>query len=462
MAMTLKFVDQPVATPATLFDLNDKIDAAIDMGQTFDISPPPLKKSVSGNNMQDGGQLTAAAYQNRILQFDVQLGPQGAHSVSQKEQLLTELTMELSKPSNLLMYKASPTSAPIFFQTIRSDSYVVNSGGGSRKGWNLRCQVEALPFGLGVRHSIVNGVTITNDPASGTNPARLDITGVKGDAPAPAFINLGASFGATSYFIFSQRTRDTTITPFVQAESGTLGTDTTLPGNDAAFSGAGSNYARTSFTTATMTTRLTLTIPTQSKGTYRIFARIRNNTATTTYQVQTNFPGTSSFSGPIVEFSLTSGAISVIDLGLFDFPFPAAAPSQFGYSRLAASSYPAQTMQIQAARTSGTGTLDFDYLYFMPADERLLTIQGVAALGRIIIDGPNERAYGMSSGSDPFGVTRVLDNAGALVPSFGGFPNLVPGVTNRWFMMRAKNHVITNTYVISVDYWPQYRVVALP
>lgn len=460
MTVTWQFVDQPVTTPAILLDMNDKSDyALVNLDETFDISPPVLQKSVSRNNLTDGGFLTAASYPNRILQFDVAIGPVGGMSVSTKETLLNELTMELSKPDNLIKYQADVSSAPIFFKTIRSDSYVLKNRGGSRKFWNVHCEVEAQPFGIGLRQNVLSSAVITNNPASGTNPARIDLTGIKGDSPAPAFINLGSAFGATSYFIISQRTRDTTITPFVQAESGTLGTDATLPGNDAAFSGSGSNYVRVGFTTATLATRVTVTIPTTSKGTYRVFARVRNNTATTTYQIQTDLGGVS---GPLTEFTLASAAISVLDLGLFDFPYPAPTPPSFGHSGLTATSYPAQTMGIQAARTTGTGTLDIDYLYFMPADERLLTVQGVNALGRIIIDGPMNKSYGMTQASDPFGATRVPDSAGSLVTMFGGVPILVPGVTNRWFIMRAKNHVITNTYQLSVDYWPQYRVVALP
>jgi hypothetical protein len=458
MPVTWKFVDTPVTTPATLFDMNDKLDCALDMGAGFDISPPELKKSVSKSNMRDGGQLTASYYENRVLQFSVGLLPS---STASKEQLLTELNQELAKSNNLIMYKSDSASVPVFFRTVRSDNYKFVNRGGSRKIWNVDCAVEAEPFAIGVRQTPLNAVTITNNPASGANPGRIDISGITGDSPSPAFLNIGTNLTAATYFILSQETRSPTIVPFVQAESGTLGTDTTLPGADAAMSGGGSSYARTNFATnSDMATRLTLTTPVTVAGTYRVFARVRGQTATGTYKVRINFPNVN-VAGQPAEFTLSSGVFHIIDLGLFDFPTPAMYPDMIGYSNLTGT-HVTQTILIQAQRTSVSGSLDFDYFYLMPGNERMCTFQTPAAIGRLIVDGANEIAYGMTSGSSPFGGTRIIDNQQAIIPLHGGVPQLVPGVTNRWFIMQGMTTAISNTFSLTVDYWPRWRQVAIP
>lgn len=465
MAITWKFVDSPVSTPAVLLDMNDKLDFALNMGKDFDVSPPTLRKSSSTNSMADGARLTAASFDNRFLKFTVAIDPMGAKTVQQKELLLTELNMELAKPENLIMYKPDVNSQPVFFQTVRSDAYVLDHRGGSKKSWDVACEVEAQPFAIGIRQSPVVNVTITNDPASGTNPQKLDITGIKGDVPAPAFIRMGTSFGALGQWVFAQKTDNATAlgTVFVQAESGTQGTDTTTQANDTSYSGAGNNFSRTTFATnANLTTRLTLTIPQTIRGTYRVYARLRTGTGTNNYTIQAAYPGTDRFFGPALDIESSAQNFGLYDLGLMDFPFPSPVPPQFGYSRLTGTSYPSQNIEILAARSSGTGNLDFDYIYFMPADERMCQFSNTSGVGFIVIDGAQEKAYGMTSASDPFGATRIPDSQGGVVVLYSVPPQLVPGVTNRWFMLRGGTSAVTNTWALWVDYWPQWRVVATP
>lgn len=465
MAITWKFVDSPVTTPATLLDMNDKVDFALDMDRDFDVSPPVLKKSNSSNSMADGARLTSAAFQNRILKFTTAIDPMGAKTVPQKEQLLTELNMELAKPENLIMYQPSPASEKVFFQTVRSDAYVLDHRGGSKKAWRVQCEVEAQPFAIGIRQSPIVNATITNDPATGTNPQKLDITGIKGDATAPAFIRMGTSFGAQGQWIFAQKTDNATAlaTAFVQAEAGTQGTDTTTQANDVLYSGAGNNFSRTTFATnANLTARLTLTIPHTIRGTYRVYVRIRTGTGTNNYTLQAAYPGANRFFGPSTDVESSAQGFQIVDLGLMDFPFPSPTPPQFGYSRLTGSSYPSQNIEIHSARSSGAGNLDIDYVYFMPADERMCQFSNLAAVGFIVLDGAQEKAYGMTSASDPFGATRVPDSGGGIVVLYGSVLQLVPGVTNRWFLVRAGTAAVTNTWNLWVDYWPQWRVVATP
>lgn len=464
MVSVWKFVDQPVASPTVLLDMNDG-GTWRTLSDGFDISPPPLKRSIAQNAMTDGGLVTSAAYDLRELKFQLVLS--GASEDARNAQLKA-LEAELYKPSNLLMFQASGGSFPVFFRTLRSDSFALNREY-APTAWLVSCDVLAEPFALGIRHDITAGAVITNDPASGTNPGRLDITGVRGDSPAPAFVRVALGSGTFPTFFWSQRTANnpTSLTVFAQAEAGTLGTDTTVQANDTNMSGSGSNYVRTSFSTSSsLVTRLTVTAPTASdpaalRGRYRVLVKIRMSASGSNFTMRyvQNPSGTNSTSGQQISFD-SSAAITTVDLGVIEFPGPGATPVTIGYSGLPAG-YATQQLAIQVGRNSGTATLDMDYVFLLPADERAAQFRrsNWAAGSYLCIDGPNEMAYGMASGTSPFGATRTVDNNGALSSYFGGWPMLVPGVTNRWYALIGPQAAsATSTWDIS--YWPRWREVA--
>jgi hypothetical protein len=449
-----RFVAEPTAVPAVLLDLNDG-------GQwrtlDYDVSPPPLRRTIAASSMRDGGIVTSASYELRELPFTVQLG---AATEDGRNQQLKDLEEELSKPANLLMYQSPDSSFPVFFRTLRSDSFRLDKNSMPGTAWRVECSVLAEPFAIGLRQSLVTNATITNNPASGTNPARIDITGVTGDAPSPAYIRLGTNITAATYFLLGQKTGNATaLNPFVQAETGTFGTDTALGANDAAMSGSGSNRATVTFATdASLITRLTVTAPVTLRGTYRVYARVRQGAAAD-IRMRYSVPTSSDVLGPYVDLSYTGSTLDLVDLGLIDFPFAEQAPAEIGYSRQGLT-YSSQSIRIMAARLTGSGNLDIDYVYFMPADERLCSFQQTESTGFLCVDGPNEAAYGLTSGSDPFGGTRTYQG-NSVFPLIGGVPHLVPGVTNRWFLLRGRGSAITNTTSLWVDHWPRWREVAV-
>jgi hypothetical protein len=164
------------------------------------------------------------------------------------------------------------------------------------------------------------------------------------------------------------------------------------------------------------------------------------------------------YSGPTVTWQAPSTTPwYLIDLGLLDFP-SFAAPDRIGYSGLTAG-FATSALAIQAARTAGAANLDLDYVYLVPADERWCTVSQVGAVGYLVLDGPQDMTYGMASGTTAFGSTRTVDNASGLTPRFGGLPQLVPGVTNRWHML-LDGQAITTTRAVDVSYWPRWREVA--
>lgn len=461
MPTTWKFVDQPIASPGVLLDMNDGSTWKCLGGDFFDLPSPPLKRSVASSSMVDGGMLSAAAYDLRKINFTLELT---ASTEAGREAQVDALKAQLAKPTNLLMFQSELSANPVFFRTFRSDEYDLDTQFIPTKAWRIECSLLAEPFAIGIRRDL-SQVTITNNPASGTNPTRWDITGVVGDAPTPAFMRI-SNLGAGVTAIIAQRTvnNPTALTLFAQSESATLGTDTTTWSNAAMSGGAGT---ATSFATSSMVTRLTFTLPTSTspealRGRYRVFLRVHTGGTTADYSIryaQNPSAGMDAVYGPQVSYHANT-VWKFLDLGVIDFP-AVQAPQAIGYSGLVPALAQA-SLAIQASRASGADNLDTDYVYLMPADERLCSVSQTAATGYVVLDGPNEMTYGMASGSSPFSGTlasRGVDNAGGLTPRYGGLPMLVPGVTNRMFMLVDDNS-ITSTKTVDVSYWPRWREVA--
>jgi hypothetical protein len=216
-------------------------------------------------------------------------------------------------------------------------------------------------------------------------------------------------------------------------------------------------------------TRLTCALPAGSspealRGRYRVFFRcaVHSTLTTTTYRIRYRQPGTDPAPGPLVEVTIPNGQFRLVDLGLIDFPHATTAPPAIGFSGLAPG-FTSGQIEIQVERVSGTSAMDADYVYLMPADERYCEVRQGSVSGYLILDGPNDATYCMAAGSSPFdasAVNRVIDQgAGGVVPRIGGLPVLVPGVTNRWYMLTGTG-TITDTKTIEVSYWPLWREVA--
>lgn len=459
--ITWKFVDQPIASPTVLLDMNDGTTMRVERPGP-QCPTPALRQSFAANAMNNGAVLASESYENRQLKWTVWLN--GASPTAKISQL-DALKAQLSKPSNLIMYNPPGWGFPIFFRTVGSGDYQVDNRGGANGEWHVTCTAIAEPYAIGIRRDL-STVTVTNDPATGTNPARWDITGILGDSPTPAFVRV-AGLGAGGSLILAQRTVNspTAVTTFAQLEAGTLGTDTATWSNAVM---SGGNGIATSFATdATLITRATVTVPTASsadalRGRYRVLVRAHSASTGAVFSLRyQQAAGGDVYSGPTVTWQAASTTPwYLVDLGLLEFP-AFAAPRSIGYSGLAAG-YATSALAIQAARTAGSANLDLDYVYLVPADERWCTVSQVGAVGYLVLDGPNDATYGMASGSSPFSATlssRTVDNASGLTPRFGGLPQLVPGATNRWHML-LDAQTITTTKTVDVSYWPRWREVA--
>lgn len=304
----------------------------------------------------------------------------------------------------------------------------------------------------------------------------LDISNVKGDVETPLIVSMASTDSSTlrPTSLFAVRRRGTpSNAPFLQqAESLSLTTDTSTPGNDPAMSGTGFNYARCSFaTTSGLTSRVVtagnLSLPTDARGIYRIFARLRTTVGTDTIQVQWGWGNTSN-SGVILNDAVTINSTSssaygpfYYELGLMQFP-AGPDPVHDGYSGVELA-VDQPFFGLYARRVSGTGSLDIDHFLFVPADDRLLLVKWpTTGTGYTwVLDGTHEMAI-------------AKDNTGAIFSGnpaqlSGGVPMISPNVANRVVFVRTVGipgafgapspDAITNTVTLTPSYYPRYLYV---
>jgi hypothetical protein len=126
------------------------------------------------------------------------------------------------------------------------------------------------------------------------------------------------------------------------------------------------------------------------------------------------------------------------------------------------------TIVLAAGRTSGSGSLDIDYIAFVPADEcfgsweAFTDVSATTNLG--VVDGPNSAAYIATAltGATP---GRGAVNSSAIT---GRLPRVVPG-NNRLVIVETTkgqtpptSNLLTTTISMTCRYWPRYVSVARP
>lgn len=162
MPDTLQFVDSISASPAVRLDLNDDVNWGLNYDGT-DFSPPELRRAVSQTLLADGGTVTAAAYDLRVVRLRLDLVDTSPDTVAARMQLLRR---ELDRPTNLLRWQPG-TTAPQFFLTMRSAINRVTEVPGPGTLKQLDVEVLAQPFLVGLKETLPQ-VTVYADPAEGT------------------------------------------------------------------------------------------------------------------------------------------------------------------------------------------------------------------------------------------------------------------------------------------------------
>ena len=463
----VKLVDSIAAVPTTRLNLSD---GTIWRVTSFDAPPPRLRRSMSQNAMTDGGFVSSSQYEMRTLTIGLVLN-QSTQDANATQ--LQTLARELDRETNYLMYQPVGATKPVFFRTVRSDftairEMPVHATGVAMRG--IEVEILAEPFALGLKETL-GPYTVNNDPAAGSNGCYFDVTGVIGDVAAPAVLVDSSRTVSTGVVATRSQGTPSDMIWFTQAESSTVTNvipDTSNPGGgpDAVMSGTGTNnFRRTTFaTSAALVSRLawdpgsgaTDAQLRANRGRYRVFAVVRRSDNSSAMTVQfSSLTG----SGPVTTLPLTTSRI-LLELGIHSHNFDS--PSTVGYSSIEnpVDNRSSPTfLTFSAGRSSGAGTLDWDLLMMVPADEAMLIWNlGNYTNRDTIIDGYRESVSSFEDGADPFAGSASILQAGTMS---GGFPALTPAVTNRVFYFQSASPVMTKTDTSSVTahYWPRYLYV---
>lgn len=459
-----QFVSSVDADPTIRLDVDDQRTWRLLTSGT-EIGLPALNRSVVSTMLADGVNVPAAAYGSRTITLSLMILDNDADAAATQ---LQRLTRELDRPVNYLRWQPG-TGEPVFFRLLRGEMSNVAFDPVTKR---VLATLLAEPFAYGLRETL-SPVTVYNDPAAPANGMYLDVTGVKGDLETPAFIESQTivTTGSGVSLFATRRRGDPSTLPFVlQAEEMTQVTDTTVQANDAAFSGAGSNWSQCTFaTSAPMAVRLDLSelsglwpaVPSvDNRGTYRVFIRVRRNNGTSNsvrLRMQWGVSGQRFIGDTISSWSSPSTQFALVDLGKLTLP-TTADPIRVGVSGEEVPVRGLIALEIEAERISGTSNLDIDYVMFVPADDGYLFYDhpsGSSSNHTTVVDGVNEAIYQLRT--DEGAIANVEP-----IMVGGRFPMLSPGETNRLVFARMVNYGdddIADTTDITVSYWPRYLYV---
>lgn len=465
---TWQFVaDMASASPTVLLDLNSTASGLL-VSKGWDLSPAKYDKGWASSPLRHGARNTRSTAQNITLTIPLEIV---ATSESAAATTIENLGRQLMTPNILKVQLGS--ASPVFYRTFANPDYAMRARNILLRDHRIELAIDAEPFAYGVRVT-AGTFTVSNDPAAGTNPCRFDITSVQGDVPTPLLLvstttgAAGAPSGLVSKWShFATRRRGTpgNYSNVVQGEAMTLGTDAATAADANA---SGGNKATVSFATDTTLTpvRLSDSFPAngvatvEARGEYRVYARVFPSNTSNTFQVRLGY-GTGS-GAVVLNDTVTVPAVTsfcFVDLGFV--PVPAwSDPQTLGYSGVA-SKVVLPFVALYASRTGATGTLNVDYLYFVPADESTLVVKFPSTDTTYAVDGTTE------AGGSVYAMTTALDevlttNAAPQITAGGGFPELIPGATNRVHFIRnvdptGVTDAVANTTTFTAYYWPRWR-----
>lgn len=473
MASTWQFVSEMTASPTVLLDLNSS-GMKVLLGSK--LGPTQFEKGYADNPLSHGKIPVRASGLNQILEIPVEINKStpalGAQAV---EDLVKQLAVD-----NILRVQLDGHPAPVFYRTFGNADFAAVMRTVLIQNSTVTLSIEAAPFAYGARVN-AGSFTVSNDPAAGTNPCRFDISSVTGDVPTPLFMlatSTGSS-GAPSGMVnkwahFGMRRRGTpsNYSNVIQAENMTQGTGAVVTA-DATMSGG--SKSRIGFATATNVLRLSDTFPengtavADARGEYRVYARCAKTVAGDSISVQLGY-GASSTSAVFNDAQSIAAVTNPYWVDLGKVPVPSYSdPVTHGFAGGSPLKVLLAFVGIWATRTSGSGSLDIDCLYFLPADDRTLIVRFPTTDTTYAIDGTTQE------GGSVYSINTGLDTINTIasppqIVGGGGFPELMPGdssVVNRIHLLRNVDvtgtaDAITNTTTIQCYYWPRWREYTRP
>ena len=472
MASIWQFVaDMASASPSVLLDLNS---SGMRVLTTWTLDPPTYEKGYAGGSLRHGKRPTRSVAGNRILQIPVEINKS---TPALAAQAIEDLGRQLAVDNILKVQIDGGT--PVFFRTFADPDYAASLRSTLTQDSSHTLTIEAEPFAYGPRVEAPGSpFTVSNNPAL-SNGCLFDVTGILGDVETPLLI-LATSTGASgtpsglvskwSHIGTRRRGTPSNYSNVVQGEAMTVSTDTSVTA-DATMSG-GSKIRTTFATNANMTLRASDTFPgngtstVEARGEYNVYARVAKTVAGDNITCQIAYGDsvtTHVFNDPA---TLPAGVAGPYWVDLGKVPVPAYSdPVTLGFSGVQTKALMAW-IGWYARRISGSGSVDLDCLYFVPADDQTLIVKFPVTDTTYAIDATTD------AGGAVYGLTTGLDEIISLaappeVVGGGGFPEVIPGQTNRIHLIRhiapdGTVDAIGNTTTFRVYYWPRWREFTRP
>lgn len=463
--ITLAFVAGPAATP----QINELLttDPAWATITGFTLGAPTFEGAPFAVGVQ---------YGYRTCSFTIRLI--GAYStVASKMQTITR---QLLQDQNWLMVKWLTTPQPMFLRTYRTAQAAADWTLSLNQVWDLPVELECEPFLYGAPRTI-GPVTITNNPASGTNPMWYKFPAIAGDAPAGLKVSIAPSATWDDYSPLMATAAldpsDSAAGPvFWQTGGFTLGTNTAV-GATSGFSGSNSTLVSPGSnqpTAAAGGPRLTGPAPsTLTPGTYKVLVRVQRSDTSSTFALALGqLSGLTSYTYPNPDVTLRQGTSATgfatwVDLGEFTLPIGAG-----GLDLADIGTAVAPSVQLSLSRMSGSGNLSLDVFLLIPVDTAT-TVDTYLARTAFSDDGIDTTITGVWDGSRvPSQFRAYVVSSGALStlkpPRIDGrFLKVVPGFTNIFHLVQQtktddsvpavdNKDSITATAAVTFTYTPRY------
>ena len=473
MASIWQFVtDMASSSPTVRLDLNSS-GMRVLLG--WKLGPTLFEKGYAGGPLRHGRTPNRSKGLNQVLEIPVEINKStpalGAQAV---EDLVRQLSVD-----NILKVQLDGHPNPVFYRTFGDADFAAVARTVLIQDATVTLSIEAEPFAYGPRVEVTGSpFTVSNNPAL-SNGCKFDITGVLGDVPSPLLL-LNTSTGASGapsgvanrwvHLATRRRGTPSNLNNLIQAESMTTDSADTTVTADAAMSG-GSKLRCTFATSTAMTLRAHDTFPgdgtptVEARGEYRVYARCSKTVAGDNIAVQFRYgTGSSSYVANDTETLPSVTGPFWVDLG--KLPVPSFSdPVTSGFSGVNTTTL-VSWVGLYAQRVSGSGSLDIDFLYFVPADDSTLIVRFPSTDTTYAIDGTTDSGgavYGMSTALDQvLSISAPPQLVGGL-----GFPEVIPGQTNRIHWIRqvdptGASDALSDTTTIRAYYWPRWREFTRP
>jgi len=471
----VRFVDSPETDRVVRFDCNSGTEPGqvYTRADGFTLGTTEYLVSLVESMLADdarGDQVTAARRSNREVVVPMTI-------VGETDDFATAmgaLSREIDRGRTYLEFKPGEHTGESWFFTVKQgdiEQVELDNDEDGPNEWGVQVTLLCEPVAIGLPVESTP-VAISNNPASGQV---LILPTIRGDVATPLNVQLAntglPAEGATA-LVSSHTNPSTPARVVLQAEAGTVGTDTTVQANSSAFSGSGSNSVRSTFATNTaMVPRASWSLNLKF-GTYKVLARVRKSGGVAEFTARWRLDvGSGRWRGKTVAYGATTTAgPHWLDLGQVSIPAGRAIPPGM-------TSGLGGTLHLEAGRSSASGSLDADCVVLVPTEipntpriNTSITWQqyGYATSGQEAVLGLN------AEDDEEWTYTNGLVGFTALRRG-GGLPRVYPGHDNHLVVMRHVGTIpggsdgatvpadaLTTSTTVLWSYRPRYLYLSEP